>query len=648
MRTVGTLIGMLLALVVAPDAVRAEDRPTQARSAVTKSLALLEHSAATYITRRMCYSCHHQSLPALAIAAARDRGLPVNATAARAQSVHAIDHFFALSEKMRQGTGVPGGPYTAGYGLVGLAADRWPADETTADMITYLFKTQQANGRWRQGTNRPPLEYSEFTSTALAVRGLALYASPNQKDEVTNRTERARQWLTDTTAKENEDKTYRLLGLMWSGADAALVRSAAHDLRRDQRDDGGWGQTPDLAADAYATGQALVALHWADALSPTDPAYQRGADYLLHNQLPDGSWVVQSRSKPFQTYFESGFPHNEAQWISICATSWATMALTYLLPEQPPGRTTLGGLDARYRVSDKPYIVLKRGGVEAVVVTNAAVDDAVLPGHRAGYNGIGSLKGAGRTANYFVPAVAGLNFEHIHDGTVQKREVLFEPRHAPMELRLIDEHTAELYQAPTPHYGLESCTRYRLLDDGAIEMTFECIPRRRTFTNGYIGLFWASYIHRPESLDVHFKGFADGEQPAAARWVRATSPKHGTDATHVAADDRRTFVHDPAFPLTLVFNRSKWRYAEPWYFGVNGGVALAQIFRPGDGVRLSQSPSGGGTGNPAWDFQMLIPDHEVGRRHQLVMRAALVPFESPEQVERATAVHRKALAADGR
>jgi hypothetical protein len=211
-----------------------------------------------------------------------------------------------------------------------------------------------------------------------------------------------------------------------------------------------------------------------------------------------------------------------------------------------------------------------------------------------------------------------------------------------MELRVIDPFTAELYQKPTPHYGLESCTRYQLLDDGAIEMTFECIPRRTSFQNGYVGLFWASYIHRPESLDIHFKGHA-ADGPAAAEWIRGITPAHGQLSTHLATGDRRVFPHDPAFPLTLVFNLSKHRYAQPWYYGVSHGMALGFAFRPRDQVRFSQSPSGGGDGNPAWDFHCFIPAYEIGKRYQMVMRAVYVPYESPQQVEKALAPHCRAL-----
>ena len=130
---------------------------------------------------------------------------------------------------------------------------------------------------------------------------------------------------------------------------------------------------------------------------------------------------------------------------------WMVLSMTPPcgMAAEPPQLTTLSNPEIRYTVPDKPYVVLKRAGIEAVIVDNRAVDDTVLPGHRAGYSGVASLKHTRRKQNLFVPHYAGLNFEHIHDGTVQERRILFEPRNAPMELRVIDPYTAELYQGPS-------------------------------------------------------------------------------------------------------------------------------------------------------------------------------------------------------
>jgi hypothetical protein len=295
------------------------------------------------------------------------------------------------------------------------------------------------------------------------------------------------------------------------------------------------------------------------------------------------------------------------------------------------------------RGAEKPYVVLERAGIRAVIVNNQAVNDKVLPDHREGYSGVASLTRQGQDRNLFVPLYAGLNYEHIHDGTVQTRDVLFEPRRAPMEIGQADEHTAELHQPPTPHWQLESWLRYTLLEDGTIEMTLDCVPRARTFKNGYIGLFFASYIHQPESLDIHFLGHPANQPDSEARWIRGVTPAHGVRPTHLAFNDQRDFPHDADFPMTLVFNLSDYRYREPWYYGVSHGMAFVQMFRPQDQVRLSQSPSGGGDGNPAWDFQWFIPNYEVGRRYHFVMRATYLPFESAAQIAKATAAHRTTL-----
>jgi len=309
----------------------------------------------------------------------------------------------------------------------------------------------------------------------------------------------------------------------------------------------------------------------------------------------------------------------------------------------------------REPVPEKPYLVLQSGDVEAVVANNEPVDDELLPGHGRGFSGVASLKHARRRENLFVPRYAGLNFELIHDGTDQTQEILLEPRHAPMEIRRLDEDAVELHQAPTPHWKLESRLQYEILDDGAIELRMECVPHERVFKNDYIGLFFASYIHQPESPDIHFLGHETGAGGAQPRWIRSIAPdgwqgwNTGTGypgdylKTHRSVEDRRQFPHDPDCRLTTIFTFSKYRYSEPWYYGVSHGLALVHIFRNQDRVWFSQVPSGGGKGNPAWDFQWFIPNYEVGRHYRFVMRMMYLPFESPEQMVKATAAHRAAL-----
>lgn len=316
----------------------------------------------------------------------------------------------------------------------------------------------------------------------------------------------------------------------------------------------------------------------------------------------------------------------------------------------PPEGTTMSDRDIQYNRSSSGYTVVARGPVEMIVVDNRAIDNDTIPGHRSGYSGIASLKHLQQPFNFFVPSFAGLNFEHIHDGTIHDRDVLFEPRMSPMELRVVDEWTVELYQQPTPNWHLESCHRYRILEDGTIEVTFECIPRRDVFEHGFVGLFWASYVHQPGELELHLRGhehFQNGMPVDEVHWIKCHSPEHGINSTHLLKNDNRSFEHDMQFPLSLVFNQSAIRVAEPWCFGVSrrGEVpmALVMMFRERDQIRITQSPSGGGKGNPAWDFQYFIPQYEVDKRYQFVMRVLLVPYESHAQIERVSLPHRRAL-----
>jgi len=126
--------------------------------------------------------------------------------------------------------------------------------------------------------------------------------------------------------------------LKW--ADRKAPANRVEQLVSKQRSGGGWGQTDNLPADAYATGEALWALH-ESGIAPGDPVYGRGVEFLLRTQQEDGTWHVVTRALALQPYFQSGFPYGHDQWISQAGTAMATIALTFAAnePRLTPART---------------------------------------------------------------------------------------------------------------------------------------------------------------------------------------------------------------------------------------------------------------------------------------------------------------------
>ncbi len=175
---------------------------------------------------------------------------------------------------------------------------------------------------------RPPLESSDFQVTAASIRSVRTYGPKSQRAEYDEAVARAVRWLEQAQPATTEDHAFKILGLIWGGGSQAAIQKTARELLALQQSDGGWGQLSSLASDAYATGQALVALRESRALAVNNPAYRRGIQFLLDSQLEDGSWYVRTRALPIQPYFDSDFPHGPDQFISAAATNWAAMALT--------------------------------------------------------------------------------------------------------------------------------------------------------------------------------------------------------------------------------------------------------------------------------------------------------------------------------
>jgi mono/diheme cytochrome c family protein len=301
--------------------------PAAIRAAIERSLPLLQEVDAAFIRQTGCASCHHNSLVAMAVSTARANGYTVDEAIAKKQLATMGTYLESWRERALQNVPIAGGADTISYLLFGLAVEHYTPDAATDAQALWLKRRQSADGRWPLQTIRPPIESNDIAVTALSLRSLQAFAPPAQRAEYQKSVDRARAWLMSAEPDSTEERAFRLLGLHWSGAPAAAVESAARELLSTQRADGGWAQLEGMGSDAYASGEALVALRESRAVASTNRAYRKGIEYLLHTQIDDGTWIVESRAVPIQAYFESGFPYGVNQWISAAATSWATTAL---------------------------------------------------------------------------------------------------------------------------------------------------------------------------------------------------------------------------------------------------------------------------------------------------------------------------------
>lgn len=328
--------GKALAPLLPPPA--AVSTPRSARDAIEKALAKLQPASPGFTKGTQCVSCHNQSLPAIAVKLASDRGVLVD----RALAAHPTEATLASWKGSREQyllANAPAGGFVAGtpYALAALVEEGVAPNSTTDAVALCLLNTQRRDGSWNVpvgqagGGLRPPLgSIGSISLTALAVRGLSVYVPQGRRGETKARLARALEFLRTAEPSDTQDESFKLLGLVWSGAPAAEISAGVKRVLALQRADGGWAQLPTMGSDAYATGQALYALQAGGVSSPSE-AYRKGAAYLLRTQLEDGTWLVRSRGFGFQPYFETGFPHGRDQFISAAATSWAAIALAYTL-----------------------------------------------------------------------------------------------------------------------------------------------------------------------------------------------------------------------------------------------------------------------------------------------------------------------------
>jgi hypothetical protein len=302
--------------------------PRSARDAVEKALVPLQAAGPGFYEKTRCISCHNQSLPAVALTLARARGVPVGDSRAGHATTATLEVWGRSRGHMLVGhCAVMGFMPNVAYGLFGLAEEGVRPNAITDAVASCMAGLQRPDGSWSAGDLRPPLSArGPIVYTALSARALKHYAPPGRRQEMSVRINEGLSYLRAATPSDAQDEAFKLLGLHWLGGPRSEIADARRRLLRLQRADGGWGQLPSMASDAYATGQAMYALAQG-SMAASSVNFQRGIDYLRRTQLEDGTWFVRSRAVGFQPYVDAGFPHGADQFISTAATAWAVIAL---------------------------------------------------------------------------------------------------------------------------------------------------------------------------------------------------------------------------------------------------------------------------------------------------------------------------------
>jgi ankyrin repeat protein len=305
--------------------VRLPDELPDTRTAIARGIHLLQSTTDRFYRKSGCFACHEQPAAEFAAAAARAKGIAVDEKASHERILQITS---TINPAALEGAAALGGADNNLYAVEALVRAGYAPNRITDFLAANLALAQGGDGGWHlPGYSRSPMQDSDFSRTAMAIRALKTYGPPGRAEEMKQRIERGKQWLTHAEPAILEDMDMRLVGAAAAGASGTELRKLAGPILALQRADGGWAQRQAFPSDAYATGMTVWALNEAGVMRPDAKAVK----FLLGTQSPDGSWHVASRATKFQQYFESGFPYGHDQWISTMAAGWAADALALSL-----------------------------------------------------------------------------------------------------------------------------------------------------------------------------------------------------------------------------------------------------------------------------------------------------------------------------
>jgi squalene-hopene/tetraprenyl-beta-curcumene cyclase len=331
----------------------------QGRKAIERGLTFLENDAAKWRKEHGCATCHHGTMTVWALSEAKSQGYDVDARALADMVQWTKDRFVPRST----GPQAPG-PGLANVALIylGMMSQNLPilSRDEIHRIALHLAGRQAADGAWDSPPPKngpPPTWESRETLAMLALLAWEPYVLADPKEAAAARASRdkAEAWLSKPKPSgTTQALALRLLLDAHRGTADKQLQSRIDRLLKRQNYDGGWGQTKDLASDAYATGQALYALSFANVKNDR-PVIQRAVSFLATSQREDGSWRMISRGHPGVKPFTNPVP------ITYFGTAWATLGLARTVAASPVSAARQQrAFDEIRRYQGKPKVKVER------------------------------------------------------------------------------------------------------------------------------------------------------------------------------------------------------------------------------------------------------------------------------------------------